>query len=159
MTIPRNKFPFKWMPKIIHVLNNTEGEVLLPLSRISGLIGTCLPDGSEVTRMLHYLTHFGRVDKLDSNEWKLNYASMHSPPEINFRFRYIEGLVSVLKELKVHPKNIEEIASSISRDSQEIEEYLIFLEEITKYGRLSVNGRGYQQLWHLDPWPDENLGK
>ena len=145
------------MPKIVQVLNGDEQEVILPLSRISGLIGACIPDGSETTRMLHYITHFGRVDKLTSNVWSLNYTSTSPPPTINFRFRYIEGLVNLLKELEDQPKNVEEIASSLSRDSQEIEEELTFLKDITQKGRLYVDGQGYQQLWRLEPWSDENL--
>ncbi len=155
MAVARDKFPFKWMPKVIKVLDEVKKEGLLPLSQISGKIGSCIPDGSEITRMLHYITHFGRVMRLETNEWVMYYPSNNSLPEINFRFRFIEGFVKLLYQLDHNPKKLEEIASALTQSPKDIEDELNFLEEITAKGRVKFDGYGYQQQWYLDPWPEK----
>lgn len=58
MLIDKTKFPFKWMSDIIEAL---EREKMLSPFRIARAIESCVPDAAEVTRMLYYITFFGRV--------------------------------------------------------------------------------------------------
>ncbi len=151
MIIDKTKFTFKWMLDIIKAL---EEEKLLSPFRISRTIGSCVPDAAEVTRMLYYITYFGRVVSNQEGEWRIvgkdNDSS--SNPGKNFRFKYIEKVMEIMSFLSEETISEFELAQRISQDVHDIQQALSFLEEITGKGRVHKKEKTSPHKWCLSPW-------
>ncbi|MHA2289802.1 MAG: hypothetical protein ACXABG_13540 [Promethearchaeota archaeon] len=150
MKINENKFPFKWMSRVIKAFDGIEkGRSSFQIART---IGSCGPDASEVLKMLAYVTSFGKV--VESNgKWK----TIHSPlnpyqNQSGFRYNYIEGLDQLIKELSGDFISIEELSSLNGRDTQEILSELTFLSQITEKGRVILEQKRFPQKFAFKPW-------
>lgn len=150
MIIDNTKFPFKWMLDIIKAL---EGEKLLSPSRISRTIGSCVPDAAEVTRMLHFITFFGRVVSNQEGEWRIvgKENDSSSNPGKNFRFKYIKKVMEIIDFLSENAIGEFELAQKTSQEVYDIQQALSFLEEITEKGRIHKEKSSPHQ-WCLSPW-------
>lgn len=149
MTINLNKFPFKWMVTIIKTLE--EGKTLSSFN-ISRKIGSCIADSREVTRMLYYLTSFGKIVSNGNNEWKIVASKIDDDIKDNFRLRYIKDLITLIQHLDDSYKSVNDLASELSQNEKEINDMLSLLSRITNKGQIKVDGSGLNQNWILIDW-------
>lgn len=149
MTIDLYKFPFKWMVTIINTLE--EGKTLSSYN-ISRKIGSCVADSREVTRMLYYLTSFGKIVSNSSNEWKILVSKKNDDIPKNFRFKYIEDLIVLIQNLNDNFRSINDLASELSQNEGDIREMLSLLFKITQKGQIKADGSGINQNWTLEDW-------
>jgi hypothetical protein len=151
VSINQSKFPFKYFLSIISTL---EDENALPAWEIAKSIGSCISDASEVTRMLHYLTHYGRiVSNPEENKWKIIKNELTSDrPSNNFRVEYIKQLIALIEGLTTEPQSLEELSEKLSLELDKIRNLLPYLSLITKKGYIQLEGSGPRQKWSLRPW-------
>ena len=150
MTIQRDKFPFKWILKILAVLQEKE---YCTNSQVAKAIGSCVSDAGEVLRMMNYLTHFGKIVANPENKWKFMYTQDNiKPPSKNFRTEYIQNLIEIIDLLKEGPQSTQEIADRTSQEIDDIQELLSFLTIVTGNGHVCLKGEGYPREWTLRSW-------
>jgi len=155
MTFEKHKFPFKWFNAIINALKKENDAHLLPFE-ISSQIGSCVSDASESTRMLRYLLHFGKLDKNQYEKWYLLFSdSPNNFPEIDFRIKYIQNLVEILKIIQNanHPVHIDVLSESVNFGREYILQALEFYASISQNGKISSGGKGYRRSWRIKDWP------
>ncbi len=151
MLIQKNEFPFKWIPKILSVLEDKD---FCTTSQVAKAIGSCVSDAGEVLRMMKFLTYFGKINANSENKWRLKYAPEDiNSPRKDFRFKYIQNLIEVIEILKEGPKSTHEIANKISQELDYVREILSFLSLITEKGFVCLRGEGYPREWTLRSWP------
>jgi hypothetical protein len=150
MGINQNKFPFKYFLSIINTLEN---ENTLPAWQIAKFIGSCISDASEVTRMLHYLTHYGKIVSNPEGKWKIVKNKMISdPPSKKFRANYIKQFITLIERLTSEPQSLEELGEELSLELDEIRNFLSYLSLLTEKGYIQLEGSGPRQQWSLKPW-------
>ncbi|MFW9905128.1 MAG: hypothetical protein ACFFFH_12390 [Candidatus Thorarchaeota archaeon] len=152
MSINQAKFPFKYFIRIINAL---EDENILSAWQIAKSIGSCISDASEVTRMLHYLTHYGKiVSNPKKGCWKIiRNKQISEPPLKNFRVRYVEKCMALIEGLTSEPQSVEELGEKLSLELNEIRDLLPYLRLITEKGYIHLEGSDHRQQWSLKPWP------
>lgn len=150
----QSKFPFKYFLSIINALENGTA---LSTWQIAKSIGSCISDASEVTRMLHYLTHYGRiVSNPKEGKWKIIRNKLVSDsPSKNFRVKYIKQYIALIEGLTSEPQSLEELGERLSLELDEIRQILPYLSLITEKGYIQLEGSGARQQWNLKPWPRE----
>lgn len=152
MLIKSNQFPFKLMPKIIFLLDQSDKRAAFEISRH---VGACLLDTRETISMLHYITNQGRVVRRQAakDEWMLVNSS--KPQQLDFRTKYVLGLLKLIDLL--HQENeflqTEELANRLNYAREEVSQALTFLETITDKGHLEYEGEGHTRHWFLKKWP------
>ncbi len=149
MIVDSKKYPFKWMPAIISILEKLDST---STNNISRKIGSCVADASESLQILSYLTSFGKVI-FTSENWELLHSREIELSSINFRFQYIADLDKILHLLQQFPITAAEIATKIEENKDEVFEALNFLAFITKTGYLQSEGEGRNCEWQLKKWP------
>ncbi|MFX1515797.1 MAG: hypothetical protein ACFFC6_05765 [Promethearchaeota archaeon] len=148
MNSNRTKFPFKYFLPIIHAL---EKENTLSAWQIAKSIGSCISDASEVTRMLHYITHYGKIIS-EQGKWKIIRKEENTdPPSKDFRVKYIQNYITLIETLNNELQSVEEIAKKTSLEMNEIEENLPYLSLITNKGSIELHGSGPRKQWGLKP--------
>lgn len=148
----RTKFPYKYFLSIIETLAKENALVSWQIARA---IDSCILDASEVTRMLHYLTHYGKiVSNPENNNWRIiRKKEVSDPPSKNFRVKYIQKYITIIEVLTDEPQNVEELANKASLELNEIKEVLSDLKLISEKGYIHLQGSGLRQQWSLKPWP------
>ena len=152
MNYNETRFPYKYF---LGVLEALEKEDALSGWQIAKLIGSCISDASEATRMLHYLTHCGKiVSNPGKGNWRIIRKEEDSDlPSMNFRVKYIQKYLSIIESLTNEPQTAEELAIKTSLELKEIEKALAHLSIITEKGYIQLQGSGPRQQWKLKPWP------
>ncbi|MFX0122438.1 MAG: hypothetical protein ACFFAE_02290 [Candidatus Hodarchaeota archaeon] len=147
-----NKFPFKYFLGVIEAL---EGEDALSSWQIANSIGSCTSDASEVTRMLHYLTHYGKVvSNADRGNWRIIRKNEDSnPPSKDFRVKYIQKYLTIIELLTGEPQSEKELSNKASLELNEVKEALSYLKLITEKGYIYLQGSGPRQQWKMQYWP------
>jgi hypothetical protein len=153
VSIDQSKFPFKYFLSIINTLEN---ENALSAWQIAKSIGSCISDASEVTRMLHYLTHYGKIVSNPEKGWKIMGSKQATdPPSTNFRAKYIKKYTALIEGLTSEPQSLEELGENLSFELEEIRDTLLYLSLITEKGYIHLEGSDPRQQWSLKPWPQE----
>jgi hypothetical protein len=137
------------MVTIIKLLE--EGKTLSSY-KISRKTGSCLADAREVTRMLYYLTSFGKIISNGTGEWKILVSKKNDEIQKNFRLNYIKDLVTLIQHLEDSYKSIDDLASELPKNEKEIRDMLSLLSRITHKGQIKVDGSGFNQNWSLEDW-------
>ncbi len=149
MIVDRNKFPFKWMLRIIATLERGDSLSSLQIARA---IGSCVPDAGEVTHMIHYITYFGKVTSDTEGKWKIVGKEEDSgPPQKDFRFRYIRTLMKIIDILAEGAQSVVELAQKIYQEIDDIQGALSFLALITEKGRVHLQKEDQPKKWSLKP--------
>ena len=154
MIFDEHKFPFKWFKAIINTLSQ-ENDSHLPAFEISNQIGSCVSDVSESTRMLSYLLHFGKLNKDQHEKWVLTFIDRSNNfPEIDFRVKYIQNLVDILKAIQIvnYPVHIKDITESLNFSEEYISQALEFYTSISQKGKIYSEGKGYRRSWGIRDW-------
>ncbi|WP_455141539.1 hypothetical protein [Candidatus Hodarchaeum mangrovi] len=157
MTFEEQKFPYKWFNAIINTLNKEKNDSHLLSFEIASQIGSCVSDASESTRMLYYLLHFGKLDKDQHGKWYLISDSPNNFPEIDFRIKYLQNLVEILKIIQNadHPIHIDELTEIVNFGSDYVLQALEFYASISQKGKIYSEGKGYQRSWRIIDWPSK----
>lgn len=154
MTVDRTKFPFKYFLPIIEALKKDNA---LSAWQIAKSIGSCISDASEVTRMLHYLTHYGKIIS-EQEDWRIiRKEKKNGSPTKDFRVKYIKKYITLIEALTSELQNVEELGRITSLDLNEIKEILTFLHLVTEKGYVDLQGSGPRQQWKLTSWPLDYL--
>jgi DNA-binding IclR family transcriptional regulator len=141
-------FPFKNMPKIINLLSVQEE---IGVSEIARETGMCSFDSREVTDMLAFLTTFGRVEKTKDGWTILNVEKGSILGE--FRKAFLESIEKILRQLSTASKSISQLAQETQLPKELVEEYLPFLEEITRLGAISrCSSASFPRSWCVLPF-------
>lgn len=154
MIFDEGKFPFKWFKAIINTLSQ-ENDSHLPAFEISSQIGSCVSDASESTRMLSYLLHFGKLNKDQNEKWSLKFVDKSNNfPEIDFRVKYIQNLVDILKIIQNvnYPIHIKDLKESVNFGEEYISQALEFYTSISQKGKIYSEGKGYRRSWEIKEW-------
>ncbi|MFX0016452.1 MAG: hypothetical protein ACFFB2_14650 [Promethearchaeota archaeon] len=146
----KDKFPFKWMLKIITTL---EKDSPLTSLQIAKSIGSCVSDAAEVTRMLHYITSFGKIEANSGGEWRIfRKKEYKGPPPKNYKENYGQNLEKIIHILTEEAQTIEELMLKISLEKHDLTEDLSFLALITEKGYIHLQESSYPQQWSLKFW-------
>ena len=150
----QTKFPFKYFLGIIDTL---EKEDALSAWQIAKSISSCIADASEATRMLQYLTHYGKIiSNPEKGKWRIIRREEDSgSPSKNFRVKYIKKLITVIESLTDELQSAEELVNRTSLELNELEEILPDLCLLTEKGYVDLQGSGPRQKWCLNPWPPD----
>lgn len=139
------KFPFKAMIPIIEYLhsNRNKPENEFSIYDIQDASNACFPDTLEVVQMLSYLTAFGQV-KEHENGWTIG-IKQENPLKRMFRELFLKDILQVIEHLNQNPQQVENLSESIKGiKTQEIFEYLQFLQTITAYGFVKKFTNGWK---------------
>jgi len=146
----RTKFPFKYFLAIIDALEKNNA---LSAWQISKSIGSCISDASEVTRMLYYLTHYGKITS-EQEKWRIIKKDKKTDsPTKDFRVKYIQNYITLIEALTNELQSVEKLASRTSLELNEIKEILTYLRLLTEKGFVGLQGSGPRQQWRLNSWP------
>ena len=121
------------MISIIEFLNKKGFESGSEIYDIQEASRACYSDTTEVVQMLEYITSLGHVRETPEG-WLIENNQEYTSRKM-FRDYYLKDILKLTTELSTSPKVIEDIKVTDSKlNTNEIKEYLEFLQKITQYG-------------------------
>ncbi|MHA2304924.1 MAG: hypothetical protein ACXACU_05975 [Candidatus Hodarchaeales archaeon] len=151
-----DKFPFKWMPDMIELLEKKSNERIKSF-KIARAIGSCVSDTNETARMLNYLTHFGKITLNQNGNYSIEYKANTELSLKGFRVKYIIKLVEIIKVLSKEELNIEQLSKTLNRKCVEVKTDLEFLEAITSKGQVFLEGSKYLPKIYFEHWVESRV--
>lgn len=138
---------------MLTIISALEREDSLTSLQIARAIGVCVPDVAEATRILHYITYFGKIESNPEGNWRIIKKEEDSdPPPKKFRVKYIQNLMKIIDVLNEGTQSAEELAQRTSQEIDSVQEILSFLSLTTGKGYIHLQGSGHPQQWSLRPW-------
>jgi hypothetical protein len=147
MKHPLKSFPFKNMLDMVEaVIKRPDGADISLIARDGH---SCYIDTNEVTAMASFLGNLGKVERNRKGWFKI---SNPNPRNIQPRFRsdYIEDVERIVRILTPDAKISSEVANEAGIDKALTEDYLLFLEELTKHGYIYHDLK--ERKLKLEPW-------
>ena len=102
---------------------------------------SCTMDASEVTAMATFLMEHGKVEK--NGGWKRTIPGDLPKAQGRFRTRFLQDIISIINLLSESPIDADEIAVKLGIDKNVVKEYLLFLEKLTRDGKIIKKGTKY----------------
>jgi hypothetical protein len=108
----------------------------------------CYFDTSEVTRMISYITSFGKVFTKEG-KW-IRVAEKEKKPSKPGRSHYLDELLKIISVLSIDsPKTEVEIVQETGLDIEKVKEVLPFLADITGRGYIIADGNRFAGTFKL----------
>ncbi len=150
-----DKFPFKWMQKIVDTLSITNKP--LTAFQLARKIGSCSSDAGEVAKMLVFLTQYGQVVN-NGEKWKIEHVSNnHDHHPTGFRAHYVRDLIVLLENLLENSVRSVDLTLTTKKSESDITHYLNFLSSITKNGYLYLHKKRFLKQWGFRSWEAESI--
>lgn len=140
------------MPKVIDTFfTKNESEKPLNTYKIAKSIGSCSPDAGEVVKMLAILTSIGRIESVNGRWRKIAFPADFEILTTGFRKDYIKQMMEILNALPEEFITLPEFVNENNFNVKDIESILLFLKDITQYGRIYLY-RKFPQKWAFKTW-------
>ncbi|MHA1991083.1 MAG: hypothetical protein ACW981_08950 [Candidatus Hodarchaeales archaeon] len=141
------RYPFKAMIPIVKSLASTDESLnIYDIQRVSR---ACVPDTTEVTEMLSFLTSYGKVFETSKGWIRTNENG--KKPNRPRRFFYLKDIYNILSELsEENPLNCGIIAENTNINVEKVLEYLDFLSAITKAGYVKLDNNNYPSSYIMN---------